>query len=196
MPTDFLIVRHGQTDWNLARRIQGATDIPLNETGLQQAAATREALRGAEFDAVASSHLQRAEVTAATINEPHSKAHHVDERLAERTFGSVEGWTVEQINAAYGSFDAIADVESWHAVGERMLAALSDLAAAYPNGRVLVVAHGSSIRAVLGAVQGIPPREVNSMLNCSLTELRHHESGRWEILSLNDNQHLPADLRT
>lgn len=196
MPTDFVIVRHGQTDWNLARKIQGSTDIPLNETGLEQARATREALRHDEFDAIASSHLQRAAVTAETINEHHSKQHHIDERLAERTFGPVEGWTVDEVNAAFGSFDAMADVESWHAVGVRMLDALDALALAYPDGRVLVVAHGSSIRAVLGAIQGIPPREVKSMWNCSLTELRRLDDGTWQIVSLNDNLHLPEDLRT
>jgi uncharacterized phosphatase len=196
VPTDFVLVRHGQTDWNLAKRIQGSTDIPLNDTGVAQAQATREALRGAEFTAIASSQLQRASFTAKTINEPHSKSHVVDARLSERSFGPVEGWTVDEVNAAFGSFDAIADCESWHAVGERMMAALRDLASAYPNGRVLVVAHGSSIRAVLGAVQGIPPREVKSMWNCSLTELRHHDDGTWTILSLNDNTHLPEPLRT
>lgn len=196
MPTDFVIVRHGQTDWNVARKIQGSTDIPLNRTGVQQAEATREALRGASFDAIASSHLQRASVTAQAINELHDKRHHIDERLAERAFGSVEGWTVEEVNAAFESFDAIADVESWHAVGSRMLAALLDLAQEYPGGRVLVVAHGSSIRAVLGSMLGISPREVKSMWNCSLTEIRHEDDGRWRVLSMNDNSHLPEALRS
>ena len=196
MPTDFVLVRHGQTDWNLAHRIQGSTDIPLNDTGVAQAQATSEALRESEFDAVASSQLQRAAFTAQTINAHHGKAHVVDARLTERFFGPVEGWTVDEVNTAFGSFDAIADCESWHAVGERMLAALQDLAVAYPEGRVLVVAHGSSIRAVLGGVLGIPPREVKSMWNCSLTELRHNDDGTWTVMSLNDNSHLPEPLRT
>lgn len=189
-------MRHGQTDWNLAHRIQGATDIPLNDTGLAQAEHTRGALAEDAFDAVASSHLQRAAVTASTINREHGRPHHVDERLAERSFGSVEGWTVEQVRAAFESFDAIVDVESWHAVRERMLAALTDLARAYPNGRVLVVAHGSSIRALLGAVQGIGPREVPSLANCSVTELHHADDGSWSVRTFNDNTHLPAVLRT
>ena len=191
-----MIVRHGQTDWNLAHRIQGATDIPLNATGLAQAEHTREALRADRFDAVASSHLERAARTARTINEHHSTSHVIDERLAERCFASVEGWTVDQVKAAFDSFDAIVDVESWHTVTTRMLEAMHDLAAAYPDGRVLVVAHGSSIRAMLGAMQGIGPREVPSLLNCGITEVRHHDDGRWEILSFNDNGHLPEQLRT
>ncbi len=189
-------MRHGQTDWNLEHRIQGSTDIPLNDTGLAQAAHTRDALRDDQFDAIASSHLQRAEYTAATINAMHGKAHHVDERLAERSFASVEGWTVDQVKAAFDNFDAIVDVESWHEVSQRMMEALNDLADAYPQGRILVVAHGSSIRAVLGAIQDISPREVPSMLNCSITELRRDDDGSWRIQSFNDNSHLPESLRT
>ena len=196
MPTEFVIVRHGQTDWNLERRIQGSTDIPLNDTGRSQAEFTREALREDHFHAIASSHLQRAEFTAATINQQHGKEHHVDERLSERGFAGVEGWTVEQVKAAFDSFDAIVDVESWHEVTKRMLDALTELAAAYPQGRVLVVAHGSSIRALLGAVQGIPPREVPSMLNCSITEIVRNDDGSWVMTSFNDNSHLPESLRT
>ncbi len=196
MPTEFVIVRHGQTDWNVEHRIQGSTDIPLNDTGKSQAEVTRDALRDDSFDAIASSHLQRAEATAATINEEHGKEHHVDERLSERGFASVEGWTVEQVKAAFDSFDAIVDVESWHEVSKRMMDALNDLAAAYPNGRVLVVAHGSSIRALLGAVLGIPPRQVPSMLNCSITEIVRNDDGIWSMNSFNDNKHLPESLRT
>lgn len=196
MPTDFVIVRHGQTDWNVQRRIQGSTDIPLNETGVQQAEATREALRDDDFDAVASSHLQRAAYTAATINQYHGKYHLIDERLAERVFGEIEGLTVDEVNRLFGSFDAVADVEWWDNVGVRMMDALTDLAAAYPDGRVLVVSHGSAIRAVLGVIQGIAPREVKSTLNCGLTSVRHHDDGSWEILAFNDNEHLPEDLRS
>lgn len=196
MPTDFVIVRHGQTEWNVARRIQGSTDIPLNDTGVQQALATRDALRDDDFDVVASSHLLRAAFTAATINEYHGKHHTIDERLAERVFGAIEGMTVDEVNQLFGSFDAVADVEWWDNVGVRMMAALTDLAAAYPDGRVLVVSHGSAIRAVLGTIQGIPPREVKSTLNCGLTHIRHHDDGTWEILSFNDNEHLPEDLRS
>lgn len=196
MPTDFVLVRHGQTAWNVERRIQGSTDIPLNDTGVQQAEATRDALRDDDFDAVASSQLQRATFTAATINELHGKRHTIDERLAERVFGEIEGMTVDEVNQLFGSFDAVADVEWWDNVGLRMMAALTDLATAYPDGRVLVVSHGSAIRAALGAIQGISPREVKSTLNCGLTSLRHHDDGTWEILSFNDNEHLPEGLRS
>lgn len=196
MPTDFVIVRHGQTDWNLERRIQGSTDIPLNNTGITQAEFTRDALRDDPFDAVASSHLQRAAFTAATINQHHGKHHVIDARLAERVFGEIEGMTVDEVNQLFGSFDAVADVEWWDNVGVRMMAALDDLSAAYPDGRVLVVSHGSAIRAVLGAIHGVPPREVASTLNCGLTCLRRHDDGSWEVLSFNNNEHLPEDLRS
>ncbi len=196
VPTDFVIVRHGQTDWNLEKKIQGSTDIPLNATGEAQAQHTRDALRAQSIDAVVSSTLQRAAFTADAINEHHAKPRHIDPRLSERAFASVEGWTVDQVTAAFGSFDAIADVEPWDHVSSRMFDAMQDLAAAYPDGRLLVVTHGSSIRALLAHMQGLGPREVPSMWNCSISEVRHHDDGTWELLSFNDNSHLPEALRT
>lgn len=196
MPTSFVIVRHGQTDWNLARRIQGSTDIPLNALGVLQAEHTREALRDASFDVVASSHLQRAAFTASTINEPHGRDHVIDARLSERAFASVEGWTVEAVNEAFGSFDAVNDIERWDAVITRMRDALEDLADAHDGGRVLVVAHGSAIRALIGSIQGIGPRDVPSMMNCSITEVSRDAAHHWSMVSFNDNTHLPEALRT
>ena len=84
MTATLLLVRHGQTDWNLTHRIQGSVDIPLNETGLAQAAATRDAFASRPFDFLVSSHLERARVTAAHINEPWAVEHRIDERLTER----------------------------------------------------------------------------------------------------------------
>ncbi len=193
--TDFVIVRHGQTDWNLERRIQGSTDVPLNDTGIAQARHTSEALRTERFDAVASSHLQRAELTAATIGAHHVLRPLIDPRLTERSFAEVEGWKVEDVKALFPSFDDIAGVEPWSAVTARMLAAMEALAEAAVGGRVLVVTHGSAIRGFLSSIQGVAPREVQSLLNCSLTEVRL-EDGAWSIRSFNDNTHLPEHLRT
>lgn len=188
-------MRHGQTDWNLERRIQGSTDVPLNGTGLSQAVHTSLALRGAQIDLVASSHLQRAEVTASTINGHHGVERVIDARLTERSFAEVEGLKVEEVKSMYPSFDDIAGVESWADVTSRMLAALIDLATAAAGGRVLVVTHGSAIRGLLSAVQHIEPREVQSLWNCSISELRFAD-GIWSLLSFNDNTHLPESLRS
>ncbi len=188
-------MRHGQTDWNLEHRIQGSTDIPLNETGLAQATHTRDALANAHFDAVASSHLQRASVTATTIAGDRTLPIVVDRRLTERSFAHVEGWKVADVKAAFPSFDDIAGVEPWSAVTARMLEGLLALADAYEGGRVLVVTHGSAIRAFVASVQGIGPRDVQSLWNCSISQVRH-ERGTWVLDAFNDNSHLPDQLRS
>ena len=186
-------MRHGQTDWNLERRIQGSTDIPLNDTGIAQAQHTSEALRSDSFDAVASSHLQRAKVTAETIGTHHHARSIIDPRLTERSFADVEGWKVEDVKAMFPSFDDITGVEPWTAVTTRMLAAMVDLTEL--GDRVLVVTHGSAIRGLLSAIQSIAPRELQSLWNCSITEV-HFEDGTWTMRSFNDNLHLPEPLRT
>ena len=195
MSLELVVVRHGQTDWNVARRIQGSTDIPLNALGVLQAEHTRDALAAHTFDLVVSSQLSRAAVTADTINALHSAPRVVDERLAERSFAHVEGWTAEEVKREFGNFDTIEGVESWDAVAARMLASLEELAARQREGRILVVTHGSSIRALFGAVQSCGPRELPGTFNCSLSVL-HHVNGSWSVASFNDNSHLPVDLQT
>ncbi|MCH5324324.1 MAG: histidine phosphatase family protein [Eubacterium sp.] len=82
------LVRHGQTDWNLAGKNQGRTDIPLNATGIEQARQLAEKLKDIHFDCVFSSPLRRAATTAQII---HNGAIICDERIIERCNGELEG---------------------------------------------------------------------------------------------------------
>ena len=95
-------VRHGQTDWNLARRMQGGgTEKDLNETGLKQAEETRKELENVNYDIVIRSPMHRAEQTAEIINQGRNVPIIVDERMRERKLGELEGhpitarWKVE-----------------------------------------------------------------------------------------------------
>lgn len=198
--TDLLLVRHGQTDWNLSRRIQGSVDIPLNPIGIAQAEATRDTLRAVAFDAVISSHLERAVFTATAINEPHGKPLVADTRLAERSHGAYEGWTVKEIIAEIGEgnedafFQHSPALESWEVVTDRVLASLREVALRHAGGTVIVVSHGGSIRAAVAAMNAVHHRSIPSVLNCSITRVRY--DGDWSVVDYNDNQHLPAELRT
>ncbi|GAA3701496.1 histidine phosphatase family protein [Arthrobacter ginkgonis] len=154
-PGTLALVRHGQTDWNLAGRMQGRTDIPLNATGRRQAAAAAEALAAAgPWDLMASSTLSRARETAAIIGDRLG----LDQAggfagLDERAYGDAEGAVV----AGLGEDAKRALMERGEPASEvvaRGLGALSGLAAAHPGRRLVVVSHGTLIRLVLSALHG------------------------------------------
>lgn len=84
-------VRHGQTDWNKKGFLQGQSDIPLNETGIQQAKNVKELMKDIKIDHVYCSPLLRTRETAAIINENWNLSIMEDEQLLERNFGEIEG---------------------------------------------------------------------------------------------------------
>ncbi|MCI9016927.1 MAG: histidine phosphatase family protein [Clostridia bacterium] len=93
-----LLTRHGQTDWNVARKIQGTTDIDLNQTGIKQAELTREKLLNEKIDIIISSPLKRARKTAEIINKGRNIPIIIDNEIKERCFGIFEGKTREEFN--------------------------------------------------------------------------------------------------
>jgi broad specificity phosphatase PhoE len=172
--TTILLARHGETDWNLQRRVQGHSDTPLNETGRAQALALAETLEGAELDAVYSSDLARASDTARVVADRLGLEVTVLPELRERHFGSWEGLTDEEIFARYpgarsGSWG---DGETKEEMRKRVLRALRQIAAEHPRGRVLVVTHGGPVRALL-VESGLDGR--GPIGNCSLYEVRLRE---------------------
>lgn len=144
------LVRHGETDWNRARRIQGSSDIPLNGTGRAQAETTGRALAGGRFDAIYASPLSRALETAQII------AAHVglDEpatlpAVAERNYGDAEGLTGEQILARWPEGTVVPGRESRDEVVARALPALRELGEQHPGENVIVVSHGGVISSLV-----------------------------------------------
>ena len=103
--TDLVLVRHGETEWNRIGRVQGRTDIPLNDTGRQQARETAERLRerGDRFDAVVASPLSRAAETARIVADGLDLgAVELVDALVERDYGGAEGMTGAEIDARFG----------------------------------------------------------------------------------------------
>ena len=156
------LIRHGQTDWNLARRIQGSTDIPLNETGREDARWAAEKLAGTTHHAVYTSPLVRASETAGIIAERLGlEIAGVVPDIREREFGDGEGMLVPDYISTYGDWHAeVPGAESLHEVGVRAIAALHRIArdarrrSAPQAESVLVVTHGGVIRAVIDHVSG------------------------------------------
>ncbi|WP_442542401.1 histidine phosphatase family protein [Arthrobacter sp. KN11-1C] len=177
--TTFALVRHGQTDWNAQRRLQGSTDIPLNDVGRGQARDAVAVLSGYEWDAVVSSPLSRAAETAGLIAAGLGLCvdRHVRE-LTERRFGPAEGLRAGPELDALRIPGGFRGAESEDDAASRGLAALEALAEEFRGGRVLVVAHGTLLRVSLGRAVG---RTLDSIDNAALNLAHHQAIDGWQL---------------
>ena len=156
------IARHGQTDLNHDRRMQGLTDCPLNEKGIRQAKLSRQNIGNVQFDAVYASPLQRAQLTGSIIGGVDLKDLHIDERLIEVDFGRYEKckyYLMGPAMTAYWAFPKIfpapATVETLDAMKARASSFLRELEKMeYDN--VLVACHGGIMRALCGYLDEAP----------------------------------------
>ena len=150
--TRIIAIRHGETDWNAATRIQGHTDIALNANGVEQARQLGAALANEEIDAVYASDLSRAADTAQAIATHHKLTVHTHTGLRERHFGYFEGLTWAAIEAkhpkdalAWRSRDthfAPAGGESLVALKARVVNTLNELATKHLGQHIVIAAHG------------------------------------------------------
>lgn len=163
MTTTILIARHGQSDWNLAKRWQGHADRPLTEKGREQAYALAARLAHIELDAVYSSDLRRARDTAAIVAERQGLELRVRSELREVDVGSWSGFTRAEAEQRFpGGFErwregfpGWEDGETYEAMTTRVLDAVRDIGREEEGGRVLIVSHGGPIRAIHAAALGL-----------------------------------------
>jgi broad specificity phosphatase PhoE len=150
-PTRLLLVRHGESTWNVAGRWQGHADPPLSDLGERQAVAGAAALT-VPPDAVWTSDLARARRTAELLAEPHGLTPRADARLRERDLGEWSGLTRAEIEERWPGWLAARrspdGFEADEPLAARALAALREIAAAEPGATVIVVTHGGVIRTV------------------------------------------------
>lgn len=170
------LVRHGQTDWNLDRRIQGSTDIPLNETGRADARTAAAHLADGTHHAIYTSPLLRARETAEIISaELGLGAPVLVPGIREREFGEGEGMLVSEYMETYGGWHSeVPGAETLEDVAERALLALDAIARdsrrrSTPVAEsVVVVAHGGVIRSLIDHVSGgTLPRMGDQIVNGS-----------------------------
>lgn len=164
MKCKLLIIRHGETDWNLERRIQGSSDRPLSAVGIEQANKSAEKFAAHSFSAIYSSPLIRARDTAQIIAKNHScdLTFHAD--LQEGFCGEMEGLTKEEFQKKYQSkldelrklpfearfrFKIDQKAESAAEIALRAIACLKTIAKSHVGEYVLVVSHGWVMRAIL-----------------------------------------------
>lgn len=187
--TAICLVRHGETDWNAAKRIQGRTDIPLNDTGKWQAEQTGLYLKDAHWDVVISSPLSRAKETARLILQHVHAPLVIMDDFIERDYGDAEGMSFEERQKLFPN-KQYPNMEPLSALQDRMLEGIEKVRATYPDKRVLVVAHGAAIHALLTALadkhMGIQDtRLVNACLNYV-----EWTDGEWKVNDYNVVSHL------
>lgn len=163
MTTTLLLARHGESDWNQSKRWQGFADRPLTELGRQQAAALAERLEETELDAVYSSDLLRARETAEIVARSKGQTIQMTPELREVDVGSWSGLTRAEAEARFPEGyarwlqgrEGWEDGETYRQLGDRVVRAIQRIAKEHDGERVLVVAHGGTIRAIHAAALGV-----------------------------------------
>ena len=182
--TELYLVRHGETDWNRQRRIQGLTDIPLNDTGRAQARATGMLLARRNWDAVYASPLSRARETAEIIAEELELPEPgLLDAMVERNYGEAEGLDWMQVESRFPDGSAVPGRESREQVGARVVPALIRLAEERPGESLVIVSHGGAIRAVLSEVE--PSASHGMITNGSVHSFRL-EDGALRLIAFDD----------
>lgn len=148
------VTRHGQTDWNVVEKIQGHTDIELNDIGRKQAEETGKLIKNETIDLIITSPLKRAKETAQIINSFFNVTILEDNRIIERCFGENEGLTKSEIRKLKEIIPEVEDVwnynknvefngiESIQNFFNRIYKFLDDITKKYENKNILIVTHG------------------------------------------------------
>jgi broad specificity phosphatase PhoE len=193
-----VVWRHGNTDWNAGHRVQGQTDVPLNDLGRQQAVDAAELLVRMRPHAIVASDLVRAADTAAALAALTGLSVSYDKRLRERFFGVWQGLTMPEVQATRpeeharwqaGADEIGSDVESLSDLGTRVadgLQAAADLAPA--GGTVVVATHGAAARQGVGHLLGWSTetlRTLRALQNCHWIELSWDPARRWQVAAYN-----------
>lgn len=197
-----ILVRHGETQWNVTLQYQGQANVPLNERGHEQGRLTAERLRRLGASALYSSDIVRAWQTAEHVAQTTGLPITAMPELREIDVGQWEGHTPEELYRRFP--DHMAEYErdpartvrlggeSYAQLQQRALVALNRIAEQHRDDAVvLAVSHGGTIRALLCHVIGLDLINFGKMWldNGSLTELRRGRSG-WRLVRLNDAAHL------
>lgn len=199
MFTDFILVRHGETDYNKLRVLQGWIDTSLNRTGYQQANITAEILREELFDEVWHSDLQRVAKTAEAILKYHPgipRFPHIP--LREWKLGFIQNMSHEQLEKEYPEYEdmlknedsdlELPDGERRSEFQARINTAFQELAERSPGKRLLIVTHGGVLVRLYHFLGGEIPESGKVPIpgNASVSRVRYdHEAKQWSILAWN-----------
>ncbi len=200
--TTLILLRHGETEWNLSGRWQGqAADTALSPVGREQAHIVARRLQTYPVQAIYSSDLKRAWDTACVVGDALGLQPVADPGLRESDIGVWTGLTWEEIAVLYpveiAAMFAGEDVrrgggESMGELNDRLAATAARIAAAHPGETVLMVSHGAALRSLVAhALQASLPQMQRIAIggNTALSVLRVHD-GQMRLVSYNDTAHL------
>lgn len=198
--TKLVFLRHGRTEWNDTRRLQGQADVELDRLGLKQAQSAAHALSNREFSAVYSSDLQRAAVTARAVADVLGLEMETDKRLQEINVGAWSGKTRTEVEIEFPQY------ATWYAEGrdfrrsdtgetesemlKRTMPAIERILRRHKGQEVLVVGHGFLFSKLLQHVLGLPSgaRVVGSLGNAHWSEVAFSERTTWLVAHNVDTQ--------
>lgn len=206
--TTIYLIRHGEAEGNVHRRIHGWYDALITENGFRQIAALEERFRSIHIDAVYSSDLYRTMTTARAIYVPKKLELHTDPELREinmgdwedKTWGEVRHFDPENMNLFNRCDPAwrAPNGENLAEVGQRVIAALERIAQKHPDQTVAVFCHGTAIRQTLALIRHIPPEQWHSTAHSDNTAVSclNYENGTFSVVLDSDSSHLTSELST
>ena len=199
-PIRFVLLRHGQTDWNVENRFQGHSDIPLNKVGQYQVTEAAKVLAALRPDRIISSDLIRAQSTAAALAELTDLKVEINPNLRETDGGLWEGKLASENRASHGELfanwyeggDEPAGVtgERRSDVAKRAVAVIEKETTNF-SGTIVFVTHGGTVRSVLGSILKLPIAQwgvIGGLSNAcwSILELtKHHTGSKWYLAEHN-----------
>jgi len=200
-PALLLLARHGETDWNRDRRLQGWQGVPLNDVGRAQARRLAERLRETPVDVLLASDLPRAAETARILGSTLGLEPRLDAAWRELGFGALEGMDARALAAEHGELLAATaragrslgeGGESWAEVSARLEAGYEAICREHSGRTVLLVGHGGTLKALIASLIGLDPVHLDRLslrgnTGLSVVDFRH---GRPQLTLLNCTAHL------
>jgi probable phosphoglycerate mutase len=201
--TQFCLVRHGETDWNVERRLQGHTDISLNERGLKQAKQMAKALQAIElqFDVLYTSDLKRAAQTAQAIEKVFGVSAITHEALRERNLGALQGLTTKEApdiepelwntHLSRSLHEDLRGGESIIQFAKRIKDALEQIRSEHAGKTILLVSHGGALDMMyrIASNQALDAEKAVSVPNASLSWISH-DGQSWKVNNWANTSHL------
>ncbi|EQB38582.1 hypothetical protein M948_08325 [Virgibacillus sp. CM-4] len=187
--TTVCLIRHGETDWNAQGKLQGKTDIPLNNTGRKQAEECGTFLNADDYDVLIYSPLQRAKETATIINRHLGLPFIEMDDFKERSFGDAEGMTIEERFQVYPD-KQFPHQEEREGFKKRVMTGLEKVTQQFPKQRILLVAHGAVINVILSELSnGEVGSGITKLMNGCISNVQFQDQ-TWKVHNYNQIEHL------